>query len=281
MKFTPKHLDENVNVSRTHPLAELAWMLGGLVLLTGILFFALGVSADWAASKAPISFENWLGETALVQFPGEENSALNERLQALLESLPSDSPLHQYRFRVFLSEVEEINAVALPGGNIVVFAGLLAQVNSENELGMILAHELGHFAHRDHLRSLGRGLGLALASALLLGENNAASDLISNTLLSFRARYSQGQESAADAFGLQLLNARYGHAGGSTDFFARLANEAGSRIPYLLGSHPHPGARIENLNRLIAGRGYAIEEPQALGEELKALVKISANGTAP
>ena len=45
-----------------------------------------------------------------------------------------------------------MNAVALPGGNIVVFAGLLKEIKSENELAMILGHELGHFAHRDHLR---------------------------------------------------------------------------------------------------------------------------------
>ena len=34
MKFTSKHIEENVNVSKTHPLAELAWLAGGLLLLT-------------------------------------------------------------------------------------------------------------------------------------------------------------------------------------------------------------------------------------------------------
>lgn len=268
MKITLKRLEGNVNVSKTHPLAELFWLLGGLILVTAAVFFLLGYSADWAASKAPISVENWLGKQALEHFPAEEHPALKQRLQALLEQLPADSPLRQYSFRVFLAASDEVNAVALPGGNIVVFSGLLKQIESENELAMILAHELGHFAHRDHLRGLGRGLGLAVASALFLGQDNAATSLISNTLLTFQLRYSQAQESAADRFGLELLTRRYGHAGGSTDFFARMARGAGSRLPYLLASHPHPQARIEQLQALIIGQGYKVEETLPLAGDV-------------
>lgn len=269
MKFTPKRLDGNVNVSRTHPLAELSWLLGGLILITALVFFALGYSADWAATKAPISVENWLGQQALSHFQADENPALKQQLQALLDSLPADSPLHQYNFRVFLSPSDEVNAVALPGGNIVVFSGLLKQIESENELAMILAHELGHFAHRDHLRGLGRGLGLAVAATLLFGQDNAASSLVSNTLLTFQVRYSQTQESAADSFGLDLLNQRYGHVGGSTDFFARMARKAGGKIPYLLASHPHPEARIEQLEGLVAKKGYKVAMTYPLAEGLR------------
>lgn len=269
MKFSPRQLDDNVNVSKTHPLAELLWLLGGLILATALVFFLLGFISDWAASKAPVKVENWLGRQALKQFPGEENQALKERLQTLLDKVPSDSKLHDYDFRVFLTESEQVNAVALPGGNILVFAGLLKRIESENELAMILAHELGHFAHRDHLRGLGRGLGLTVAAALLFGEENAASNLVSNTLMSFQVRYSQLQESAADRFALDLLHERYGHVGGSSAFFSRVDKQAGSRIPYLLASHPHPQARIEALQRLSKEKGYRSETTAPLAEELK------------
>ncbi len=57
MKFTPKQLDGNVNVSKTHPLIELLWMVGGLIFLVGVTFVLLGISADWAASKTPVKVE--------------------------------------------------------------------------------------------------------------------------------------------------------------------------------------------------------------------------------
>ncbi|NOQ42039.1 MAG: M48 family metalloprotease, partial [Desulfuromusa sp.] len=190
MQFTPKQLEENVNVSKSHPLTELLWLLGGLILLSALLFFFLGITADWAVSKTPIKVETWIGQLALNEFPAEENLALGQRLQSLLDSLPGDSLLHQYNFRIFLSDTEDINAIALPGGNIVLFSGLLELMESENELAMVLAHELGHFAHRDHLRGLGRGLGVAVAATLLFGEESAASSLVSKALLTLQTKYS-------------------------------------------------------------------------------------------
>ena len=269
MKFTPRHPQDNVNVSKTHPLVELSWLLGGLIFLAGLVFFALGLTADWAASKAPVNIENWLGQLALNEFPGEESPALTSRLNDLLHQLPDHSPLHQYDFHIFLSDIDEVNALALPGGNIVVFSGLLEQVESENELAMVLAHELAHFAHRDHLSGLGRGLGVAVAATLLFGKENAASSLISKAFLTFQVKYSQNQESAADRFGIDLLAKRYGHAGGATTFFARLAQDAGSKIPYILASHPHPLDRIDAMNKRIKKQGYAIMATEALKTDLK------------
>ncbi len=268
MKFTPVELHGNLNVSKTHPLIELLWLLGGVVVLVGLIFVLLGVTADWAVSKTPPSIENWLGEMALQQFPAEENKPLERRLQGLIDSLPAASPLHQYHFHVFLDPSNTVNAIALPGGNIVVYKGLLTQVKSENELAMVLAHELGHFAHRDHLRSLGRGLGVALATTLIFGEGSAVSNLAAKTLLTFQTRYSRQQEAAADQFGLDLLERRYGHAGGSVDFFRRIEKDAGGELPYLLASHPHPRERIDALKRRINTKHYRLAATEPLHNDL-------------
>ncbi len=256
MKFNPQELEGNVNVTPTHPLIDFAWMLGGLVAIIGLIYLLLAVGTDLAVEHIPVKAEVWLGERGLSEFPGEADAELQSRLDLLLAELPNDSELREYNFRAYRSSSEQVNAIALPGGNIVVFAGLLKEVKSENELAMILGHELGHFAHRDHLRGLGRGLGLSIASALLFGEDSAISNLVSRTLLTFQSSYSQQQEEAADAYGLHLLDARYGHVGGAADFFVRSAETAGSKFTYLFASHPHPSARIKHLQKLIADNQY-------------------------
>ena len=96
MKFTSKHIEENVNVSKTHPLAELAWLAGGLLLLTLIFYLLLGVTADLAVAKIPIKAELWIGEYFVDSFAATENKPLSHRLQKLLDNLPADSPLHDY-----------------------------------------------------------------------------------------------------------------------------------------------------------------------------------------
>ena len=267
MKFTPVALTDNINVSKTHPLIELLWLVGGFVILVAVLFSLLGLTTDLAISKTPIKIETWIGELGLNEFSSTESNTLNQRLELLLVHLPKDSPLRQYQFHVHLADSDEVNAIALPGGNIVVFAGLLKEVQSENELAMVLAHELGHFAHRDHLRGLGRGLGIAVASALLFGQQSATSSIISNALLTFNRRYSQQQETAADQFGIDLLIKRYGHAGGAIDFFSRFDADA-EKDSYLLATHPHPQARVAALNRRIAKQHYQVKAVEPLAKEL-------------
>ena len=268
MKFTPKYIDENVNVSKIHPLAELAWLVGGMLLLALVFYLVLGVTADLAVAKIPIKAEVWLGEHFVDSFEANEDEALQRRLQTLLDDLPAESPLHQYTFTVQLVKNEEVNALALPGGHIVVFSGLVEQAESENELAMVLAHELGHFAHRDHLKRLGRGLGLTVAAMLVFGEDSAISRLVSNLFLVTESSYSRQQEADADRFGLELLVNSYGHAGGAIDFFARVGKKAGRRAPYWLASHPHPDARIVELQSLIGEKGYPVERITPLGDDL-------------
>ena len=62
MKFIAKQLEGNVNVSKTHPLSELAWLLGGVFLIVAILYLVLGAAADYAATRIPIEAVGWGGE---------------------------------------------------------------------------------------------------------------------------------------------------------------------------------------------------------------------------
>jgi predicted Zn-dependent protease len=280
MRFTPRALAGNVNVSSGHPLTEFAWLLGGLLTLLLAVYLAFWLLSELFAPRVPVEVEVWAGQHLLGQLAPKSNPTLQQRLDGLLAVSPADSPLHRYDFSVSVVNNKEINALALPGGHIVVFSGLLKEIRSENELAMVLAHELGHYARRDHLRGMGRGLGFTLLMATLFGQDSRAAGIASGFFSSLEMRYSQQQESAADTFGLQLLTARYGHAGGASDFFERLADKADSRYDYLLASHPHPQARIASLQRMIADAGYRLAETLPLqGEQL--LIDNHQAGTKP
>ena len=265
MKYTPKHLETNHNVSNTHPLAEMTWLLGGVVLLLSLAFLLLSWLADWLIEHTSIETEIRISQQ--LEFKLEDSHpALQQRFDRLLAHLPADSPLHRYSFRIFLvKEKGTVNAMALPGGIILVYSGLIELVESENELAMVLAHELGHFNHRDHLRSLGRGLSLTLLSALLFGEQSGVTELISTLFLTAQANYSREQEAKADEFALGLLVQRYGHAGGATDFFARMAQQDPNRHDFL-ASHPASSKRIKAIKEQIATQGFEIKALEPFGQ---------------
>jgi predicted Zn-dependent protease len=268
MKYTPRELNGNVNVSRTHPLIELAWLAGSLLALCLTALLLLGWGSDYAVSHLPPRYERWLGEHMPTPYPGKPSPALQSRMEALLKCLPENSPLRGRSFSVRIADSPEINAVALPGGRFVVFRGLLDEVGSENELTMVLAHELGHFAHRDHLRGLGRGLGITVLSLLVFGRDSSISNVAGKLFLDVESHYSRRQEAAADRFALKLLVARYGHAGGATDLFRRLSKRVGGRLPYLLASHPHPLDRIRALEKDIKNHNYPVAPVAPLGHDL-------------
>jgi predicted Zn-dependent protease len=71
-------------------------------------------------------------------------------VQDIGERLARNSPRREIRYRFHVVEMIEPNAFALPGGHIYVSRGLLALVNSEEELANVLAHEVAHVALQHH-----------------------------------------------------------------------------------------------------------------------------------
>jgi len=259
VKFEPKELERNVNVSETSPLRELFVLLGGaLVVILGI-YIALGFAVDLLAPHVPAKVDRSIG--ALFAKPLEyiDTTAETKRLQRLLDDLALDFPIEEMQFRIFLAENPQANAFALPGGNIVVFSGLLNEAASENELAFVLAHELGHFAHRDHLKAFGRGLIVLTLAMTILGEDNPVTQFFLNSLANVEMKFSQRQERAADLWAVDLLNRKYGHAGGACDFLKRIGGrEKQGRFQYYFKSHPHPMDRVAVLEQYIRDNNYAM-----------------------
>ena len=141
-----------------------------------------------------------------------------------------------------------------------MFTGLLDRVKSENGLSFVLAHELAHISNRDHLRALGRGLVLFGISAILTGSDSGLSGVLAPATHLGQAKYSREREALADAKALQILNCRYGHAGGATELFESLSKEDAdsSRLSHYLASHPSMHARIDALRRSIRGSAMPV-----------------------
>jgi predicted Zn-dependent protease len=270
VKFTPRRIREEVNVSRDHPLKEFLILVGGIAGGFLAVFVALGFALDLVVPHIDPGLEKHLGGLYLSAFDAEEPSSPAEaRLQELLDDLAAPREGSERDYRVHLIRSEDVNAVALPGGHIMVFSGLVKEAASENELAMVLGHALGHFQDRDHLRGLGRGLVLVFLSSLLFGTDSSLSRLTTALLGSAETQFSQRQENQADAWGLKLIMRRYGHAGGSTAFFRRLAEKKeGKELIYLFASHPFPLERIESLEKAIREEGYPVRETVPLDKSL-------------
>lgn len=260
MKFTARHPGTNVNVSPTHPLKEFAILAGGLLAIAIGVYLALGLAVDLIVPHISMGLEKKMAGAFMRRFAEKDAAAATTRsLQALVDRLQSQCTHLPYQITVHVQASNAVNAAALPGGHMVVFSGLLAEMTSENELAFVLAHELGHYSHRDHLRGLGRALVLMTASTVLLGADNSVSDMIGQGMGLTELSFSRKQETRADEFALETLFCHYGHVAGATTFFGKIpqASDPG-RFGHYFASHPENRRRINHLEALIHARDYPV-----------------------
>ncbi len=281
MKYTAKELKGNVNVSRTSPIKEFIILMGGILGILLLVYVALGFAVDLVVPRLPPGFELKLGSFYSTIYRDAEKTDAGIRLQQILDELVEKNARRyslqpgEPEYKVHLVPQSHANAMALPGGNIVVFSALLKEVDSENALAFVLAHELGHYANKDHLRGLGRRLVLLAISTALLGTDSSASSFIMNSLLNVEMKFSQRQERMADIWALDLLNRRYGHVSGATEFFENMSKkEKRGRLLYYFATHPYPEDRVEALEREIQEEGYLEKEEIPLDEVFRDLPDV-------
>lgn len=267
MEYRPGIPSKNDNVSHQRPMREffqLAVAAVGLVLIT---VWLLGAAVDWAVKQVDPATEEALLAQLSQGLPSDQHSdsAQYRHLAALLQPL-AECVQQPYQLELVIVEDDAANAFAVPGGQMWVTTGLLDSGLSENGLAFVVGHELGHFAHRDHLRGLGRGLVLWVLSSAVLGAESGLSNLLSPSLVLGEAQHAQARESAADETGLAVLQCHYGHVGGATDFFQTLQRSEGKRLPGLhyFESHPQLQARIDALHERAEALGLNRSDTVAL-----------------
>jgi predicted Zn-dependent protease len=165
-----------------------------------------------------------------------------------------DRTTWDYRFRVLNSK--DINAFALPGGNMYIFTGLLDRLQNDNELAAVMAHEITHVrqehwakaATASQMRSLGLLAILGVTKADK-GWYNAAG--VVNSLVDLR--YSRADEDEADRGGLNNMVAAHYNPQGMLQLF-QVLNSAGGEgnTPTFLRDHPLTQDRIRKTQERIA-----------------------------
>ena len=246
-------------------------MFSGITILFLIALWALGFLVDLAVDYISPEMEAIIFSPVNVTASelNEPGGSQEVELQRLLDGLQKCGRTN-YPLKVFIKVRDDVNAMAMPGGRIYVFSGLLNNVKSENGLSFVLAHELGHFKNRDHLRGMGRRIVFTALTAFLSGAESKLTQLFASATDFTQAQYSQKQEEMADQLALKILSCYYGHVGGANEIFeAMKPKEKGQIIGRYFSTHPQSMKRIENLQRLTTSLNLVVKEVLPLPEALK------------
>ena len=257
------HVDRTGVAQRRERMRIVVWILGATASLLLVAWFGVPAIAARLAPLLPATIELKLGNAVnmqvramldsrnagaafdcgitTVEIPGR--AALEKLMRRLEEAAALPVPL-----RTNVVQRDEANALALPGGQVYVFRGLIAKADDADEVAGVIAHEIGHVAHRDGTRAVLEGGGLSLLFGMLLGDFVGGGAVVFAARSVLQSSYTREAETAADAYGTDLMN----KAGGDARGLARILDKIGGATEpgmTILMDHPDTKARVTAINK--------------------------------
>ena len=180
----------------------------------------------------------------------------NEDLQRYINkigrilTLNSERPELIWQFGVL--DTKSVNAFAAPGGYIFITAGLLALLESEDELAAVLAHEIAHVLKKHHFNVIKQQKGIAGITSFFQSKSDSAmATNLSNMMGNVMARgLDQGAEHEADLCGV-ILAARAGYDVAALvkvlDKLSVHSKREAALFSLMTATHPTPEVRVDYL----------------------------------
>ncbi len=175
----------------------------------------------------------------------------------LLATIP---PEHSWPFEFHVVAQKEINAFALPGGEMFVNVGTITAAATEAQLAGVMAHEMSHVYMQHSAKQMEKAQltqGLAGLAGAILGNKGGTWGKLGQVGAQVGAgmvmlKYSRGDEAQADEVGAMILHRAGYNPQAMADFFKTLETQGGSG-PQFLSDHPNPGNREVAIQKEIQG----------------------------
>ena len=219
-------IEDNVNVGNSNAVVEFFILIAGIVGIFVLLYiFADSIGCffiDRMSNKTQMQIENAF--SFMINKNMYETTSNTKQLETIRDKIiPLDKRLQgKSKFPIYEISGKEINAFVLPNGTIFFTQGLLKEVKDEEILTFVLAHELGHYAHRDHLKSISRQIIIGFITSIFMSQNNNINLTIESIADLNGLSYSRKQELEADLFANKIVYKLYGNNDGAVEFFQML-----------------------------------------------------------
>ncbi len=155
-------------------------------------------------------------------------------------------------YHFFVIDKDEKNAFCIPGGYIYIFTGLLNDLENDDQLAFILAHEVGHVVARHHIKKLQAVMGynLALLASLPAEKSPGFYEGLTFAVAQMFAAYSREDEYMADELAVKYMETAGFDPRAGIDVLEKLyayhKKEPTRPLSYFR-THPYAAQRIGNI----------------------------------
>jgi len=261
MEYSNPELPEGINTSKENPLKEFFILTVGLLAVVFVVISALILIVDNFADKIPFEMEKELPISSFIE--NLETEKLPPYLEKVTQKVLSTFKLPE-KMQITFHYVNDdtVNAFATLGGHIVLYRGLLEKLKHEDELAMVIAHEIAHVKHRHPILSVSHGIvvGIVLTAVSSSSGNSVVNDIMGQTGMASIMKFSRDYEYQSDKAAINSLIKLYGHADGALGLFKVFESEFGKDSSFeFLATHPLTGNRISQMTEMIREKNISHE----------------------
>lgn len=218
-----------------------------------VLASSLTQYSDYMKS-APVS-TNAKGK-AMVTRVGKKIAAATEQY---LKSNGMEAEVRNFAWEFNLVKDDQMNAFCMPGGKIVVYEGLLKLVSSDDELAVVVGHEVAHAVAKHSNERMSQQLMTQYGAQILtqaLSNKSAAIQKAGSTIYGLGAQYgvtlpfSRKHETEADYMGLIFMTMAGYDPNVAITFWQKMS-AGGASVPEFMSTHPSDATRIKDIQKIL------------------------------
>lgn len=214
------------------------------------------VSAEQVEAAAAQQYAQTMRQAAQQRALAPANHPQVIRLRAIAQriipfALPWNPRAQEWKWEINLIGSAQLNAYCMPGGKIAFYYGILEKLQlTDDEVAMIMGHEVAH-ALREHARErMGKGAATRLGAGLisgLLGLGNVGDAVVNMGAQLATLKFGREDETEADLVGMELAaRAGYNPAAG-VSLWQKMGQASKGAPPQWLSTHPAGTTRIKDI----------------------------------
>ncbi|MBN2406200.1 MAG: M48 family metallopeptidase [Elusimicrobia bacterium] len=159
-----------------------------------------------------------------------------------------------------IDDDETVNAWAMPGGKIAFYTGILKLATTEDEIAVIMGHEVGHVIANHGNERMSQMMLVQFGSIALNKMLEAKPEETKNIFLTAFGMsaqigvllpYSRKHEYEADWIGLKLMHDAEYDPYAAVEFWNKMIKLSSGSPPEFLSTHPSSSNRVEKMKQNI------------------------------
>lgn len=232
-----------------------------VLLLVGTYRYGLPALANGAARITPSGVLTLMdkGTLSTVDFSLFSKSKLEEgrrkEIAGIFKELATQSGQSNPPLQLLFRDGGRLgaNAIALPGGTIVITDQLIAEAKSDDEIAGVLGHEIGHVELRHSLRQIYRVLGIGFMISVIGGDSGQlVEDVIGQAVALESLSYTRSFETESDYRSAELMVGLERDPFAFIELLKRITNDKGDKSNTgWLSTHPGTFDRTATIKEYI------------------------------